>query len=274
MGVTLLGPQQVTLDQGGALPVCVEWRSGWLTATAEAGTSPVSESLALHADWSGPAKFDVNGAMLRRLELPLDRWETATDDDGDLELAEPGSSQFDSDLVSRLPGWMHGEAPADWEPPTAEVLSAWLTAEGHTVAIDEAGSLRTVLQRKGCDGQVKLERRTGRLRLVLRLGAWRTGSSTSTAAMQRLALIANHHTRLVRITWTSDGETARCDGVVDLTGFPTPGESDSVSVAAWQSLLAAALDGLQLTLDRLGLELDALADEQNADVAAAFLALP
>ena len=51
-------------------------------------------------------------------------------------------------------------------------------------------------------------------------------------------------------------------------------DANSVGKAVWSETLLAALDGLQLTLNRLGLELDALADPANSDAVEAFLSMP
>lgn len=273
-GVSLapLGTRQFTLSGHGDDGCALHLQGGWLTASAPWPGRADDQPLVTHADWFGPAKLDVNGAAMRKLELPLAYGGFPPDDAGDDEGSPSNADRFLSRLLAGIPGWMHGRAAEDWEPPSAEALSNWLTAAGYTVAIDAEGSLRTTLDRKGCDGQVRIERRTGRLRLAMRIGAWREPTPSALQAMQRLARIANHHTRLVRIAWMTDGEQQRCDAVVDLTGFPELDEADSASVAAWPVVLTAALDGLQLALNRLGLELEALADPDNADVVAAFSA--
>ena len=242
--------------------------SGWMTATAQRKASGESSGLSIHAHWPGPARCDSNGANLTRLELPIDgtglfgadQWLLCADDSSEIE--------FLQGLLARFPAWMEARAIDDWEPPEASQLTEWLGEAGHTSAIDEQGSLRAVLKRRGCDGQVLIERETGRLRLTMRIGAWTTIPEPTRDAMRSLVQVANHRTRMVRLAWLTDEEAnkVRCEAQLDLTGLPLPAEGNTVSSGLWSTVLAAGLDGFQLHLDRLGLELGALADPDNSDV--------
>jgi len=221
-----------------------------------------------HTEWSGPARYDSNGAAVARLDLPFAATEPVDAGAWDQAVGICDEKEFLPRLLAQLPEWLEGRATPGWEPPEAAQLADWLGHAGHTTAIDEAGSLRAVLKRKGCDGQVLIERKPERLRLTMRIGAWKAVEPNALAAMRELTCAANHRTRLVRLAWLpgTEADHVRCEAQLDLTGLPLPDDEDSSGDAFWSAILSAGIDGLQLHLDRLALELEALADPRNRDV--------
>ncbi len=107
---------------------------------------------------------------------------------------------FLAELMNCVPAWVEGvDEVAGWEPPPAKMLCDWVNAAGHDAAIDEEENLRLALKRRGCDGQIRVERAAGRLRFTMLLGEWRELDEPVEAAMFSLADEANARSRLVRI---------------------------------------------------------------------------
>ncbi len=154
-----------------------------------------------------------------------------------------------------------------WEPPAAEsLLLPWIRELGHDAVLDQAGDLRLTLHREACDGQVKIECRPNRLRMVMPLGRWPQLTPAAAAAITRLAAEANDRTRLVRIVCQPCAAGLQVEALVDLTGLPAS-RLNRAAEAMWKEMVHLALDGLDLVLRRLGLELQVLADPGNGQFA-------
>lgn len=151
------------------------------------------------------------------------------------------------------------------------MIGNWLTEAGHETAIDKKGHLRLTVKRRGCDGQIRIERQEGRLRLALTLGRWSKLEPSAEAAILRLAGEANTRSRLVRIAWLEKEGFHYCQAQVDLTGLPVGSELNSPLAGPralmWKGMVQAAVDALKLALKRLGLELPALGDPKNKTLA-------
>lgn len=260
---------QFHLSWGFGRGCTLQFSRAWLTATDPRPLPAGADHLAAHADWSGPARYERNGATLASLSLPLGDVHAFLfhDADGAFDL---DSERLLADVLGRIPDWLRGVSTGEWSPPEAEQLVEWLAVAGHTAVGDDEGGLRLTLARRSCDGFVKVERRTDRLRFSLRLGAWQQLGPGARAAMHRLIQSANHRGRMVRHIWREDDGISRAEAVVDFTGLPLPTEGEPLGAGLWTAALPAALDGLQLSLDRLGLELDALADPRHSDLVEAF----
>lgn len=270
-----VGPRRFKLGEQSGSRGVLRWESGgWLVVERllDAGER-ACDPLAEHADWCGPAKLSENGAAVLRIDLPPGSCGEPCGGASEPDAGDGASESLLTPLLARLPDWLEGRAPDDWEPPAASLLAEWITACGCEAAVDAEGSLRSVLKRKGCDGQVRIERRRGRLRCTMRIGSWSGLTDRQSEAMRRLVREVNHRTRMVRVAWLAEEETQRCEGQIDLTGFPFADESEREGGEGWPALLQGALDGLQLALCRLGVELDVLADPRNRDVVEAYLAL-
>jgi hypothetical protein len=262
-----LGARRWCFSVAESSPVVVQWLpGGWLAVEQAVGRDLPGDALSIPADWSGPAKMTVNGSTARRIDLPLVEDLLATEVDPEDLPQSTASKELLTELFARLADWLHGRAPDDWDPPAAPLVAEWIAAAGADAAIDAEGSLRTVLKRKGCDGQVRIERRRGRLRFEMRLGAWRDVRERTRTAMRSLVEQVNSHTRLVRVVWTTVDDTVHVTAQVDLTGLPVLEGDSGVGPALWLVVLRAALDGLQLVLCRLGVELEVLADLRNEAV--------
>ena len=221
------------------------------------------ELLMTHADWCGPVKLErEHGPVWKHWSVSLrSALRVGAEAMFDVE-TQAGEQRLLADLKA-LPIQPFQEAPASWEPPDAAALAAWLADAGHDAQIDDGGNLRLVVKRRACDGQIRVERRTGRLRFVLPLGTWNELSAESSAAMCELADEANSRTRLARVAWIEERPRCRCEGQVDLTGLPIPWADAPERVEFWRSLVGLAVDGLDVLQQRLGLELDVLADDRR-----------
>lgn len=236
---------------------------GWLSVRRPAALLSKRDLLATHADWNGPIKWEREHGQV------VQHWSACVG-----SVLQPGlSGTFDDEaqaavqrLVSDLQPlamdpWQ--ESFAAWEPPAAGLLKEWLADAGYDAQIDDAGNLRLVVKRRGCDGQIRVERRTGRLRFVLPLGTWTALSPDSLTAMWDLADEANSRTGLARVAWIEETDRCRCEGQVDLTGLPIPEIHAAERVEFWRSMTALAVDALEIVLRRLGLELDVLAEDRQ-----------
>lgn len=271
LDVRSVGRRRWRFPAAGSSPVFVQWQpGGWLAVEQSVGGDLPGDALSIPAEWSGPAKMTVNGCTARRIDLPLLEDLPASETESAEGEGGAAGEALLSELFARLPDWLHGRAPDDWDPPAAPLVAEWIAAAGADAAIDAEGSLRTVLKRKGCDGQVRIERRRGRLRFEMRLGAWCDVRERARAAMWSLVEQVNSHTRLVRVVWTAVDDAVHVAAQVDLTGLPTPEGDSGVGSALWPMVLHAALDGLQLVLCRLGVELEVLADPRNDAVVEAM----
>jgi len=238
-------------------------RDGWLSVRQAAPPASEHELLVGHADWSGPVKLErEHGEVVQHWTAclrPATRLCGASAFD---EEAQAREQKLIADLQPLISESIL-TASEDWEPPAAATLVEWLATAGHDAQIDDAGNLRLVVKRRGCDGQIRVERRTGRLRFVLPLGSWPVLSEEAQRAMWPLADEANARTRLARVAWFDEPQRSRCEGQVDLTGLPTPDADSSERVEFWRNMVSLAVDALEVLLRRLGLELDVLANDHH-----------
>jgi hypothetical protein len=237
----------------------LEWdSSGWLIHRRRYKIAGLDESLSAHAQWAGPTKVVRSGR----------RWSAVTEvyapprclgdpllDDQAGEKWELLWNAFNENVL----GGTDAECCDAWEPPDAESLQQWLATAGHTATVDQQEQLRLTLKSRGCDGQVLVERRPGRLRFSMRLGLWEQLDPASELAILALAQQCNDACRFVRIGWVPREESRLLEAQVDLTGLPM--------TRAWSQMaetwVCAASDALQLALRRLGLEIEVLADPAN-----------
>jgi hypothetical protein len=237
--------------------------NGWLSLRQLATPLDKHTLLTTHAEWSGPIKLESEHGRVFQHWTACVRSAIGLEASGECDdEARAGEQQLLSDLRPLAMNPFQ-TALAHWEPPDAAQLVQWLADAGHDAQIDDAGNLRLVVKRRACDGQIKVERRTGRLRFVLPLGSWAELSAESLAAMWELADEANSRTRLARVAWFDEARKTRCEGQVDLTGLPVPQADHSERAEFWRSMMGLAVDGLEVLLRRLGLELDVLADERQ-----------
>ena len=245
---------------------------GWLTLRRQVAIHDDREPLSHHADWAGPVKLVVREGEAeaeQRVELFLGNAMTGEDDPILDEEASRSSERLTSSLLERFSA-LEGQMRFDgWSPPNAERLTGWLQLAGCETAIDKDQNVRFTLKRRGCDGQVRIERSEGRLRFLLGLGRWKNLGETPAKAMKNLASRLNARSRLVRIAWLEDGETTRCEAQVDLSGLPVDGDAGPQLESVWREMTRLAVGGLELALRQLGLELPLLADPANADVVTA-----
>jgi hypothetical protein len=246
--------------------VAVERRpDGWLVVTRPFAAADGLDPLAAHADWAGCVKLVQCGAALeQRFEYFLGGAAVTFDEEAAAE-----GEQLARELVQGAADFDGAARVAGWEPPAAGVLAAWLTEVGHESAADKDGNLRLTLKRRGCDGQVRLERGPGRLRLTMPFGLWKPLGVARASAMRHLAGLANAHGRLVRIAWHTEGDAQRCEAQVDLSGLVSADADAPGHQCLGRDLLRLAVRGLELALRRLGLELPALAEPRNEELAAA-----
>jgi hypothetical protein len=244
---------------------------GWLTLRRQVAINDEREPLSLHADWAGPVKLVVHdGEAEQRVELFLGNATTGEDDPLlDVE-ASSAIERLTSALIERF-STLEGQTRFDnWQPPDAERLTGWLQLAGCETAIDKDQNVRFTLKRRGCDGQVRIERAEGRLRYLLGLGRWKKLGETPAKVMKLLASRLNARSRLVRIAWFEDGEATRCEAQVDLSGLPVDLNADQHVESVWREMSRLAVGGLELALRQLGLELPLLADPGHGDVVTAM----
>lgn len=235
------------------------WRpSGWLVRERVVKAPLDGEPLSLHADWVGPTKLvAAGGAWRQRTEVFLPQ------SAGDAFLDREADAAQERLLAELLDGSFSSEptTPAlGWEPPEAQALAGWLADAGCTPAIDEQQNLRFALGSRGSDGQVRVLRQHGRLRMSLALGAWNGVDPAAESAMLRLASEANARGRLARIVWHAEGDARCCEARVDLSGLPLGSGDSTAHGTLWREMTRLAVAGLELALRRLGLELDVLSD--------------
>jgi hypothetical protein len=246
---------------------------GALTLTRPWIAENERDLLMTHARWRGPVKLlRQQEAVVQRIELFLGPT-IEDDDEGALDDFERRRRQeFLTDVLNGVPAWVDGlEQLQGWEPPPARLVCDWLNAAGHEAAIDSEDNLRLALKRRGCDGQIRVERQPGRMRFSMLLGEWSKLAEAPERAMLALADEANSRTRLVRIAWIEAEENGRrCEAQVDLSGLPYAEPLDDAAGTAWKETVRMTVDGLELALRRLGLELNALADEKNRELVEAF----
>lgn len=253
-----------------------DWRldrftQGWLALRRQVPVQAGSDPLALHADWAGPVKLVArDGGVEQRVELFLGNVMTCANDPAlDAEAAQ-AMDQLTGDLLNRF-STLEGQTRIDgWTPPAAERLTSWLQLAGCETAIDKDHHVRFTLKRRGCDGQVRIERADGRLRFGLPLGRWKQLSDESVRAMKFQAGRLNAHSRLVRIAWITESEATRCEAQVDLSGVPVEREASPHLETVWREMTRLAVAGLELALRQLGLELPVLADMGQVDVMTAI----
>lgn len=245
---------------------------GWLTVRSPFSEAGGQNLLALHGDWAGPVKLvERQGRVERRVEFCLGQPGAADEDTLDEEAARE-AEELQVDLLKLVVRLDAGAKGNDWQPPPAEALAGWLAQCGRETAIDQQQNLRLTLKRRGCDGQARIERGEGRLRLVLPLGQWPELDPVAHDAMRLLAGSANSRSRLVRIAWLTEGSGRRCEAQVDLSGLPTGTEPNGARERLWQETLTLAVSGLELALRQLGVELLVLAEPRNRELAALVLA--
>jgi hypothetical protein len=237
---------------------------GWLALRGPFGLTAGQDALAVHGDWAGPVKLaERQGEVEQRVEFFLGSQPGTTDSSAfDEEAAQEAEHRMAALL--HLAQQLDGRSRLDgWQPPAAETLAGWLADAGHENAIDSDKNLRLTLKRRGCDGQVRVERGDGRLRLILPLGAWPELNELSRVAMRGLLGIANARSRLVRLAWLPEGAGRCCEAQVDLSGLPNGDGCDGL----WRATLPLAVGALELALRQLGLELPLLADPNNHELA-------
>ena len=232
---------------------------GWLT-WRRAFREDEQNILSLHGTWAGPIKLVNNhGRLEQRIEVFPG---------SNLERLDEEAALDTLALVEDLQQvtWFHnpGKRNPDWRPPAAEVLAGWIADAGMECAVDQDKNLRFTHKRRGCDGQVKIIRGPGRLRLTLSLGRWQKLEPEAESAMVRLATLANARCRLVRIAWIADNEERRCEAQIDLTELPEPTEPGRERM--WRSMLTMLVAGMELALRQLGLELPLLAEPGNREL--------
>jgi hypothetical protein len=235
---------------------------GWLTVRHRVDSLSACEVLSAHADWSGPLKLE------RDHDEVWQPWSVAVRSVlrlGGSEMCDEESAAGEQRLLRDLAALANDpfQSFAGWEPPAANLLAGWLAEAGREAQIDDAGNLRLVVKRHACDGQIRVERRTGRLRFVLPLGGWTALSDAARAAVIELADEANSRTALARVAWIEEPDRCRCEGQVDLTGLPLPAQETPERLEFWRLMTGLAVDGLEILLRRLGLELDVLAEERQ-----------
>lgn len=241
---------------------------GWIEASAPASDVDSGSALTKHRDWAGPVKLTrVDGRWSRRFELCvapellLAREEIFFHDD-EAEKSEALLAR----LIEVVPPALCCDLPlVNWQSPPSEFVAETIERAGCEPAADDAGGFRFSLKRPGgVTGQVRAECGAGKFRLAMPLGSWSRLQDPAKHAMLSLARQANDRCRMARIEWReAENGRAECEAVVDLRGIPYDASDDGESLALWRPALARGIDALALTLRRLGVELNVLADERN-----------
>jgi hypothetical protein len=242
-------------------------RGGWLTVSRWGHAGDETDVLTRHGDWAGPVKQieAPRGGCTQRFDFYVGHDTAGQPHEAVDPEAAAALMQLQSDLVDLALQFDGAPVIDGWTPPAADTLAEWLTRTGREVAIDKEQNLRLTLKRRGCDGQVRVDRAAGRLRFVMPLGRWSDVSRDAERAMRDLACEANARARLVRIVWVADGAARRCDAQVDLSGLPVA-HTDARHDQFWQGMTRMAVAGLELALRQLGLELGVLADPRHRDL--------
>jgi hypothetical protein len=218
------------------------------------------DALALHSTWAGPIKLvRSHGRLEQRIEIFPGSKVEGLDEEAALD-----SLALLEDLQQATWFRVLGERNPDWQPPAADVLARWLADAGVECAVDQDKNVRFTHKRRGCDGQVKICRGPGQLRLTLPLGRWQKLDPDAEKAMHHLATLANAKSRLVRIAWIAEADVRRCEAQIDLTELPEPTEPGRERM--WRAMLAMSVAGMELALRQLGLELPVLAEPGNREL--------
>ena len=245
--------------------------TGWVTCSRRLPPCEGEDCLARQGDdLIGPIKLRRGAAgIVQQLEVfvpalasSAERWAVDPDPGDEVrallgEIAQVARRMFDGQLDLDA-----------WEPPAAEsLLLPWIRELGHDAVFNPtAGDLRLTLHREACEGQVKIECRPNRLRMVMPLGRWPQLTPAAAAAITPAGCRPNDRTRLVRIVCQPCAAGLQVEALVDLTGLPAS-RLNRAAEAMWKEMVHLALDGLDLVLRRLGLELQVLADPGNGQFA-------
>jgi hypothetical protein len=224
--------------------------------------------LALHGDWAGPVKLvSKRGRIEQRVDYFLGSRVDGQDDPALDEVPAQDFQELASDLLNEELYSQPKSRVEGWQAPPPETLASLLAEAGLETAIDRDKNLRLTLKRRGCDGQVRIERGEGRLRFLLPLGHWADLDPVADKAMHSLASAANARSRLVRIAWLADASGRRCEAQVDLSGLPEALATKRCRQELWRDMLRLAVEGLELALRQLGLELPLLGDPRYRELA-------
>jgi Putative bacterial sensory transduction regulator len=237
---------------------------GWLT-WRRPFDGDEADILSLHTGWAGLIKLVNNhGKLEQRIEVYPGSNLERLDEEAALD-----SLSLMEDLQENT--WFHnpGDRNPEWQPPAADVMARWLADAGVEPAVDQDKNVRFTHKRRGCDGQVKITRGPGLLRLTLPLGRWQKLEQPVEQAMLHLATLANNRSRLVRIAWLAEEDTRRCEAQVDLTELPEATEPGRERM--WRAMLTMAVAGTELALRQLALELPLLAEPGNRELVDSLL---
>ena len=241
---------------------------GWLTILR---TLPheKGDPLSMHGDWTGPVKMiETGNGLIQRIDIHRGAGSVTYSDamlDGEGTLASGGLVKK---VLDQANAWFGGGCGLDdWTPPSSKTLSEWIVRTGREAAVDEEGHLHLALKRQGCDGQVRITRREGRLRFAMPLGRFSRLDSRANAAMAKLAAEANAGCRLARIARLKESRGDRYEAQVDLTGLPFGDTPDSATLSMWAGTVRMAVLSLDLALRRLGHELPLLAEARESELA-------
>jgi hypothetical protein len=242
--------------------------AGWFLGRRDFAVPEGQDHLAIHGTWSGPVKLvDRAGRIEQRVEILLGQNQEGPEGLFQDEEAARNAEALLQELLQTSCFADPALEDTAWQPPATEALAGWFADAGVESAIDREQNLRLTLKRRGCDGQVRVERGAGRLRLLLPLGQWQQLEAASEDAMRNLARAANSQSRLLRIAWLPQDSGRRCEAQVDLSGLPGADSLESRRQQLWREMLRRSVAGLELALRQLGLELPMLADPQNREVA-------
>ncbi|MBM4070395.1 MAG: hypothetical protein FJ271_15780 [Planctomycetes bacterium] len=237
---------------------------GWLVGTRPYESAAGHDRLAVHGDWNGPVKLVESGGIVEERAEFFSGGQRSGMDSFDEEAAGAGDRllqeliELSSEPTSALD---------EWQPPAAAVLATWLAEAGHEPAIDKQQNVRLTIKRRGCDGQVRVERRPGRLRLTLPLGRWESLEPEVFQIMHRLTCFTNDRCRLARLAWMRDEKSQSCEAQVDLTGLPGVESLEPCMQQLWRDMLRLGVASLELVLRQLGVELPLLAEPRHRALA-------
>ncbi len=231
------------------------------------------ELLERHTDWAGPIKLELRDSqVVQRIDVQAVGLLNSAADEFAADDERAASQDLLGSLLDCASGFFSVRSEIKgWTPPEASAIRGWLAEAGIEAAIDKDEHIRLTIKRRGLTGQARIERRQGRLRLILPLGRWRGLDPVSERAILLLAGEANERGRLARIAWLEREGVRCCEAQVDLTGLPAGAAGDGPLSAArdtmWKETIRAAVAGLGLALARLGLEVEALGDPKNKSIA-------
>jgi hypothetical protein len=251
------------LQGAGPLESC--WHAhrleGWLVLGRPFPLSAQQLPLQVHAGWAGPFK------LVGRPGEVEERAEVFLGSQGGEDSSSLNPEALCQELLGLAATAKQPEQAVEWEPPEASLLAAWLAAAGWEPTIDGADRLSLTLRRPGCEGQLRIERGAGRLRLVLPLGHWPQLEPCGERAIYALAARVNAGIRMARIVWICSGSERRCEAQVDLSGLPVPAPACPWREGLWRRWLPRAAGALELALRQLGLELAVLANPSYRSLA-------